>query len=48
MIVPVLLLFQVNAVIYFVLALSGVRVNYDGALYGAVKWIERKKLYRAD
>ena len=46
-IVPVFVLFQVNAVVYFVLALFGVKLNYNGALYGAVKWIERKKIYQA-
>ncbi len=46
-IIPVLILFHLNAVFYFVLALFGVVLNYDGAFYGAVKWIERKKLYEA-
>jgi len=46
-IIPVLILFQFNAVMYFLLAMFGVSLNYDGALYAAVKWIERKKLYEA-
>ena len=46
-IVPVTILFQVNAIVYLILALFGVKLNYDGALYGAVKWIERKKIYKA-
>ena len=45
LVIPVLILFHLNAIVYLLLALLGVRPNYNGALYGAVKWIERKKLY---
>ena len=44
-ILTVVLLFQVNAIVYLVVSLFGAEPNYNGALYGAVKWIERKKLY---
>ncbi len=46
-IIPILILFQFNALLYCVLAICGVSVNYNGALYLAVKWIERKQLYNA-
>ena len=45
-VVPVVVLFQVNAILYLFPALLGVQVNYAGSMYGAVNWIERKKLYR--
>ncbi|MGO8690239.1 MAG: tetratricopeptide repeat protein [Thermoguttaceae bacterium] len=45
--VPVFVLFQVNAMVYFFLALFSAQVNYDGALYGAAEWIERTKPYQA-
>ena len=45
-VVPVFVLFQVNAVAYLFASLFGVQVNYAGAMYGAANWIERKKPYR--
>jgi uncharacterized protein YybS (DUF2232 family) len=44
-IIPVIVLFQVNMIVYLIIALFNVQPNYNGALYGAVKWIERKKIY---
>lgn len=44
-VVPVLILFHVNAVVYFVLTVLGIQLDYDRSFYGVVKWIERKKLY---
>ncbi|MBC8869038.1 MAG: hypothetical protein H8E44_06450 [Planctomycetes bacterium] len=46
-IIPVLLLLQLNALLYLILAVCDVSLNYDRAFYGAVKWIEEKKLYDA-
>ncbi|OGN98909.1 MAG: hypothetical protein A2Y58_04585 [Chloroflexi bacterium RBG_13_51_52] len=46
-IIPVMVLFQLNAIIFFILAICGVSLNYNWMFYGAVKWIERKQLYSA-
>lgn len=43
---PVLVLFHVNAIIFLMLALCRVSPNYVRSLYGVVKWIENKQLYK--